>query len=148
MSFHTVTPRSQKRPQMMTRSTPSSGYGRSPSPYPPSYTTDDLANAKYSRYARAVEWLRIFLSIITLAISVAVTACAGDALRAYSKSRVQPEWLLPLWPQNVDLRPTRAMLGCGIAIVFLSLVYLAAAFAPLVSRQYSQGNRKAALNCL
>ena len=128
-----MTPQPQQKPQMNVHTSPLSDYGKSPSLGPPSYTTDDLANAKYSKYSRGLEWTRITLNVIILAVSVAVTACAGVSLRAYSKSHVQPEWLLPLWPLHVDLRPAHALLGCGITITVLSLIYLVAAFSPLVS---------------
>ena len=76
--------------------------------------------------------MRIVITTITFATSVAITACAGVALRAYSDSHVQPEWLLPLWPLAVDLRPTHAILACGVIVTVLSLIYLIVAFAPMV----------------
>ncbi|KAG8528950.1 uncharacterized protein KY384_006639 [Bacidia gigantensis] len=133
MSFRVMTPKPSK-PQMTSHSTPISGYGRSPSLDPPSFTTDDLATAKYIRFSRMLEWLRIALAITTLAAATTVTACAGVALRTYSDTRVQPEWLLPVWPHNVDLRPTHAVLACGIIITIFSLLYVIAAFAPLPSK--------------
>lgn len=134
MSSSRVMP--QQKPQFATSVSPHSGYGRSPSLDPPSYTTDDLQTAKYTRHNRALEWLRIALSGITFVASIAITACAGVSLRTYTETHVQPGWLLPLWPTEVDLRPTHAVLACGIIVMVFSMVYLAIAFAPLVSRPH------------
>ena len=122
----------QPKAHATAHSSPYSNFGRSPSFDPPSFTTDDLSVARYTKQSRMLEWLRIILSTITLATSIAITACAGVTLRAYSDSHVQPEWLLPLWPLAVDLRPTHAILACGVVIAVLSLVYLIVAFAPMV----------------
>ena len=108
--------------------------GRSPSIGPPAYTTDDLLAAKYQKFSRWVHLMRVAIAAITLIASIAVIACVGASLRAYSSSRLEPEWILPLWPLDVDLRPSHAMLGCGIAIAVLSLGYLAVAFVPMVCR--------------
>ena len=129
--FRVMTP--QPKGNATVHSSPYSGYDRqSPSFDPPPFTTDDLSVARYSKQSRILEWSRIVLSGINLIVAVAITACAGVALRAYSASHIQPEWLLPLWPLHVDLRPTHAMLACGIIITILSLVYMVVSFAPLV----------------
>ncbi len=109
-----------------------SSLGRSPSIGPPAYTTDDLLAARNQKYSRWVYLLRIAVAAITLAASIPVIACAGVSLHAYSDSHSNGDWLLPLWPTHVDLRPTHTVLGCGITIAILSIAYLAAAFAPMV----------------
>jgi len=107
--------------------------GRSPSiGGPPAYTTDDLLAARNQKYAKWVNLLRIGIAAITLGASIAVIACVASSLKEYSASHLEPEWLLPLWPLIVDLRPAHAVLGCGIIIAAFSLVYLAAAFIPMV----------------
>lgn len=78
--------------------------------------------------------MRVAIAAISFIASVATIACVGASLRAYSDSRLEPEWILPLWPLNVDLRPSHAILGCGIAVALLSLAYLAVAFVPMVCR--------------
>ena len=106
--------------------------GRSPSFAPPLYTPDVLAAAKTQKFSRWVYLLRIGISAITLGTSITIVACAGVALHSYHDSRLGPEWLLPLWPVNVDLRPVQAVIGCGISILVFSIVYLGASFAPVV----------------
>lgn len=105
---------------------------RPPSQEPPAYTTDDILAYKHQKYSKLVSWLRIALSAITLVVSVAIVACSGSSLRAYSGSSFAGEWWLPIWPLSVDLRPTHAVLACGIVLLSASLIYLAAALFPSV----------------
>lgn len=135
MTFRIMTPPQQQKPKFMSTASPTfSTYGRSPSIVPPAYTTDDLVAASNSKFSRWVYLLRLGITATTLTASIAAIACAGVSLRYYTDSNLEPEWLLPLWPQTVDLRPTRTLLACGIMVLVLSLVYLATAFAPMVSQ--------------
>ncbi|MCJ1430626.1 hypothetical protein MMC29_008544 [Sticta canariensis] len=74
--------------------------------------------------------IRLATSLITLALSIAIIACADNSLRAYTSTNLGGEFFLPLWPMKVDLRPTRAVLACGTVILVSSVVYLAAALFP------------------
>lgn len=133
MTFRIMTPPQQRKPKFDSSDSPTfSTLGRSPSIVPPAYTTDDLLAARNQKLSRWVYLTRLGITAITLAASITVIACAGASLRHYSNSHLAAEWLLPLWPLNVDLRPTHTVLGCGITVAILSLVYLAAAFAPMV----------------
>lgn len=128
-----MTPPPEKKPKMNSSASPTfSTLGRSPSIGPPAYTTDDLVAARNQKHSRWVYLLRIGIAAITLGTSIAVIACAGVSLRGYTDSHLDGEWLLPLWPMNVDLRPTHTVLACGVVIAMLSVGYLAAAFAPMV----------------
>ena len=141
MPFRVMTPVQEQKPKMDSSVSPSfSSLGRSPSIVPPAYTTDDLLAARNQKYSRWVYLLRIAIAAITLATSIAVIACAGVSLHAYSESHSNGDWLLPLWPTHVDLRPTHAVLGCGITVAIMSIAYLAAAFAPMVSEVNLSGN--------
>ena len=128
-------PASQQKTQMTSNMSPTfSALGRSPSVGPPAYTTDDLQAARNEKQARLLHLMRIAIAAITLGISIAVIACTAVSLKAYSDSHVGAEWLLPLWPLHVDLRPSHTVLGCGITIAVFGLAYLAAAFIPMVCR--------------
>ena len=135
MVFGATKSSADRKPQMTSTTSPTfSTLGRSPSIGPPAYTTDDLLAAKYQKLSRWVHLTRVGIAAITFIASIAVIACAGASLRAYSDSRLEPEWILPLWPLKVDLRPSHAILGCGIVVAVLSLGYLAFAFVPMVCR--------------
>ena len=133
MVFGATKSSAEQKPQMTSTTSPTfSTLGRSPSIAPPAYTTDDLLTAKYQRHSRWVNLVRAAIAAITFIASIAVIACVGASLRAYSNSRLEPEWILPLWPLDVDLRPSHAILGCGIVVALLSLGYLAVASVPMV----------------
>lgn len=135
MVFGATKSSTDRKPQMTSGASPTfSTLGRSPSIGPPAYTTEDLLAAKYQKVSRWVHLMRVAIAAITLIASIAVIACVGASLRAYSNSRLEPEWILPLWPLDVDLRPSHAVLGCGITVALLSLGYLAVAFVPMVCR--------------
>lgn len=125
--------RARNKPHLSAHRLPSfASCRRSPSQEPPAYTTDDILAYQHQKHSKLVSWLRIALSVITLAVSVAIIACSGSSLRAYSGSDLAGEWWLPIWPLSVDLRPTHAVLGCGIVLLIASLIYLAAALFPSV----------------
>ena len=128
-----MTPVQEQKPKMHSSASPTfSSLGRSPSIGPPAYTTDDLLAARNRKYSRWVYLLRIAIAAATLVISIAVIACVGASLHAYSESHSNGDWLLPLWPTHVDLRPSHTVLGCGITVAILSITYLAASFVPMV----------------
>lgn len=135
MAFGATKTSADRKPQMTSSTSPTfSTLGRSPSIGPPAYTTDDLLAARYQKLSRWVHLVRVATAAFTFIASIAIIACVGASLRAYSNSRLEPEWILPLWPLNVDLRPSHAILGCGISVALLSLAYLAVAFVPMVRR--------------
>lgn len=139
MTFKTMTPKPEKQhPQTIVQPSPEfSQYGHSPSIPPPAYTTDDLLAAKYRKISNWTLFARTVLAFLTLCISAAVIGCSADSLREYSSSKSQAERMLPLWPMRVDLRPTHAVLACGIIMMVFSLTYLVLAFIPMVSEVLS-----------
>lgn len=105
---------------------------RAPSQEPPAYTTEDVLDSKYQKMSKLLSTIRVATSLITLALSIAIIACADNSLRAYTSTNLGGEWFLPLWPAKIDLRPTHAVLACGIVILVSSVAYLAAALFPSV----------------
>ncbi|KAL8946063.1 MAG: hypothetical protein Q9222_007488, partial [Ikaeria aurantiellina] len=109
---------------------------RRPSQAPPAYSQDDLLAERNQLHAKVLHWMRIAIASITLLVSIAIIACSASAWRTYSNTRYgSAEWILPLWPSVVDLRPTHALLACGIILTVLNLFYLVSALAPTVSHR-------------
>ena len=100
---------------------------------PPPYTPNDVYAERYQRFADHLHRARIALSAISFIAGVVIIACAASSLQSYSSTQLDSEYLLPLWPPMVDVRPTHAVLACGIILTAFSLFYLSAAFAPTVS---------------
>lgn len=105
---------------------------RIPSQTPPAYSPDDILASRNQLQAKVLHWMRIAISAVTLLASVVIIACAASALRTYTSTRDNAEWVLPLWPASVDLRPTHAVLACGVILALASILYLIAALAPTV----------------
>ncbi|KAL8711234.1 MAG: hypothetical protein Q9220_004379 [cf. Caloplaca sp. 1 TL-2023] len=104
---------------------------RRPSQAPPAYSPDDVLAERNHLHAKILRWMRVAIASITILISIAVIACSATALRTYTDTRYgSAEWILPLWPSVVDLRPTHAILACGIVLTILNLFHLVAALAP------------------
>ncbi|MCJ1465911.1 hypothetical protein MMC07_004530 [Pseudocyphellaria aurata] len=109
---------------------PFSYFRRSPSQEPPAYVAEDFLASKYQKASKLLSSIRVATSLITLALSIAIIACADNSLRAYTSTNLGGEWFLPLWPAKVDLRPTHAVLACGIVVLVSSVAYLVAALFP------------------
>ncbi|KAL8864633.1 MAG: hypothetical protein Q9174_007279, partial [Haloplaca sp. 1 TL-2023] len=104
---------------------------RNPSRNPPAYTTDDAVAGRNTTHAKVLRWLRIALSIITFLLAIIIISFSGNVLRTYSNNRNnEVEWILPLWPATVDLRPTHALLGGATVLAVFSILNLVAILAP------------------
>ena len=100
---------------------------------PPPYSPNDIYAERYQRFAGCLHWARIALSAVSLIAGIIIIACAASSLQSYSSTHLDSQYMLPLWPSTVDLRPTHTILACGIVITTFSLFHLIAAFAPTVS---------------
>ena len=131
MSFQLIAPKSAAQRDSKSPMAFSSSR-RDTSLDPPAYTTDDILAAKYRKHSKYWQWIRVGIAAVTLAISISIIACAASSLRGYSDTHLGSEWLLPLWPLSVDLRPTHAVLACGIVVAIADILYLAPALFPSV----------------
>jgi hypothetical protein len=96
-----------------------------------------LKQAKYLRLTRAA------LSALIIAAGIATVACEGHVLHRYNSTRPGSQYHLPpLWPVNVDIRPTLAILISAVLIVLMSLVYLVLSFIPTVRPPFLHPNHK------
>ncbi|KAL8702997.1 MAG: hypothetical protein Q9201_003834 [Fulgogasparrea decipioides] len=125
-------PTESKRPHLSVfRFTSCQSTSRTPSHTPPAYSSSDVLAERNYLHAKILHWMRIALALITLVVSLIITAFAGNVLRIYTKTRYNSTaWILPLWPAAVDMRPAHAVLACGIILAIFSLIYLVCAFAP------------------
>ena len=121
---------SPKRPHLSVFSL--SSFRTTPSHEPPAYSPNDILADRYQRSAGCLHWARVAVSVITFIAGIVIIACSSSALRSYSSTQLDSQFMLPLWPSTVDLRPTHAILACGVLITIFSLTYLLAAFLPTV----------------
>ena len=122
-----------KRPHLSVSRFASFQSSRRPSQAPPAYTPDDVLATRAQLRVKILHWLRVAIASITFLASIVIIACSATALRTYTNTRYNVEWILPLWPSTVDLRPTHALLACGVIVAVASISYVLVAVAPTVS---------------
>ncbi|WQF76019.1 hypothetical protein CDEST_01033 [Colletotrichum destructivum] len=79
-----------------------------------------------ARAMKAVDAARVSLTALALVASITVLGVSADALAVYDATHVPAHYLLPLWPDAFDLRPTVALVvGSSILIIAntVSLVF-------------------------
>jgi len=107
------------------------------SPIPSNTSTlRGLPNDRVHRYychLALLRSIRIGLSVLTLAATIAILGTSGSALNTYERTYLSEEWLLPLWPIEFDIRPTKGLLGSAAVIAFFSLLVIGVSVMPMVS---------------
>lgn len=87
---------------------------------PPSSEFDvdsqDLHLLSKMKAIRRLDGARVGATVLALLMGVSVLGLSADALNVYNSTHVSHDFLLPLWPDAFDLRPTVA-LTVGAAIV-------------------------------
>ncbi|PYH87717.1 hypothetical protein BO71DRAFT_445728, partial [Aspergillus ellipticus CBS 707.79] len=97
----------------------------------PSHPTDpDLHETKFLHRTRSLRHTRLGLALLTLAIAIPTIVCEAIAYHHYRQTASYTRVWLYLWPLNLDLRPTIAILACGCVIAFQNLVYVVVAVIP------------------
>jgi hypothetical protein len=91
------------------------------------------------KHPRLVRWSRIVLCVSRIALSIllvaagaAIVGCEGHALQNFRATNLGAQFFLPLWPQNLDLKPTITLLAVGSVILTFNLVHLITAAIPYV----------------
>jgi hypothetical protein len=85
-----------------------------------------LAIDSKMRTLRIVDASALAMTAIATLAGVAVLSLAADNLKVYHATYLPPEFLLSLWPEEVDLRPTEALVGAGAVAILVNLIALAA----------------------
>ncbi|KAF7592301.1 hypothetical protein BBP40_000432 [Aspergillus hancockii] len=90
----------------------------------------DADESKYLKRVQYLRWVRLGLSIILFAIAISIISCESVPYQHYRRTSAYEKIWLYLWPLNLDLRPTIALLSCGCVIAFLNLAYIIIALLP------------------
>ncbi|KIY02473.1 uncharacterized protein Z520_02612 [Fonsecaea multimorphosa CBS 102226] len=98
------------------------------------HSRNSATSAQESAYLRRAKWLRwtrAVLAILSTATATAAVGCEGHVLHRYNSTHMGSKWHLPpLWPTDVDVRPTLAILISATLILLLSLSYLIVSLIP------------------
>jgi hypothetical protein len=76
---------------------------------------------------------RLGLTFFALLSSIVIVGTSSHTLGTFHSTHLGEEYLLPLWPTNFDLRPTNALVACGVFIIFFSALSLITCSVPAVS---------------
>ncbi len=92
-----------------------------------------VQESAYLRQAKYLGWTRFLLTLLVVATAITAVACEGHVLQRYNSTHPgNSHYLPPLWPTNVDVRPTLAILISACLIVAVSAVYLVVSLIPTV----------------
>ncbi|ETS76054.1 hypothetical protein PFICI_12998 [Pestalotiopsis fici W106-1] len=97
----------------------------------------DLQSQYNHRSIRAVDGLRLSLTLLSLLCGVTVLGTSGHALNVYNTTSVSTGFLLPLWPDEFDARPTVALVVGSAIVVLASILSLVFSKIPSLRRKVS-----------
>ncbi|GKZ26116.1 hypothetical protein AbraIFM66951_006426 [Aspergillus brasiliensis] len=86
--------------------------------------------SKFLTRTQQLRHTRLALAILTFLTSIPTIACEAIALHHYRQTSPYARVWLNLWPLNLDLRPTIALIACGCVIAFQNLLYIVTAVVP------------------
>ena len=92
--------------------------------YVPSFPRPSTYPSKPPRrhFPKLIHYTLLFLSLLSLIASLVILGCVVTSLRTYSRTHLTSQWRLPLWPTDVDFRPTHALLAFSIISTLISLL--------------------------
>ncbi|GAB0133711.1 hypothetical protein EsDP_00002109 [Epichloe bromicola] len=76
----------------------------------------ELPTHPNARLANALHRIRVAMTTLSLIAGVVILGLSADTLAVYNATHLPAEYLLPLWPENFDLGPTKALVA-GSAVV-------------------------------
>lgn len=86
--------------------------------------------------------VRISLTLVALLMGITVLGVSADALAVYDATHVPGTFLLPLWPDQFNLRPTVALVVGSAIVVLANAVSLLFSKVQSVSQQSLEGSRE------
>jgi hypothetical protein len=103
------------------------------SPPPSSESASSDRETLYLERTRLLNRLRFGLVIPILGASIPVIVCQALTLKFYNDTRLPASFNLPLWPDDVDLRPVFTTLAAGGFVTASYVAYILVALVPSVS---------------
>ncbi|EFQ28495.1 hypothetical protein CGRA01v4_07321 [Colletotrichum graminicola] len=85
---------------------------------------EEIHISSQTRVLKAVDSARVGLTALALLASITVLGVSADALAVYDATHVPADYLLPLWPDAFDLRPTVALVVGSSIITITNMVSL------------------------
>ncbi|KAH7001874.1 hypothetical protein EDB80DRAFT_685066 [Ilyonectria destructans] len=101
--------------------------------------SEDLRLDSKIRMYGLVNNARLALTALALAAGITILGVSADSVAVYNATHVPDDFLLPLWPSNLDFRPTVALVA-GSAIVIVANAMSLLASKTQVVRSHSRAH--------
>lgn len=88
--------------------------------------------ARQTKITRTIEAVRLGLTTLALLAGTTIVGVSADILSVYNMTHLSEDFLLPLWPTNFNIRPSIALVTCGVIVLVASAVSLTASKIPSV----------------
>ena len=99
----------------------------------------DLRLRSKSRMLGMIHSLRMAMTVLALAAGITILGLSGNSLIVYRNTHVPKDYLLPLWPENFDIRPTTALVAGSAVVTVANILSLCASKTPSVSLLFESG---------
>jgi hypothetical protein len=90
----------------------------------PSSQTTTVAPSSSTKLIRFTKHAQFGLSLLALLSSLVILGTSADALAVYNTTHLTSEFFLPLWPNDFNLKPTIALIVCGVIIFLANAVFI------------------------
>jgi hypothetical protein len=100
------------------------------------YDSHDLQYQSHLRSIRLFDSIRVGLTGLALLSGLTILGTSGHTLNVYNTTSISADFLLPLWPDAFDLRPTVALVVGSTIVVLTSILSLASSKVPQVSTPF------------
>lgn len=79
---------------------------------------------------RLIDGVRVGITVLALLFGITILGVSADALSVYKSTSVPSSYLLPLWPEEFDLRPTIALVIGATFVMVCNIASLASSKVP------------------
>jgi hypothetical protein len=86
--------------------------------------SEDLHLQSKIRTIRMIDGVRLGVTALGLLMSITVLGVSADMMTVYDHTHVASDFLLPLWPDQFNIRPNLALIVGSAVIVVTSIVSL------------------------
>jgi len=88
--------------------------------------SQDLHLQSQIKSLRRVDSIRVGVTVLALLMGLTILGVSADTVNSYNSTHVSYDFLLPLWPDEFDLRPTVALVvGATLVVIMNSLSLVA-----------------------
>ncbi|GAO16405.1 uncharacterized protein UV8b_06421 [Ustilaginoidea virens] len=91
-----------------------------------------LRSLSRSAILNTIHSLRVVMTALALSAGIAILGLSADTLFVYNSTHLPTDFLLPLWPENLDLRPTNALVAGSVIATAMNMASILASKAPSI----------------